>query len=83
MRVFRPLPPHDRVIINPGNATPLTLDVGDPRLPPLLSLTATAAASSRSLSSPGGSIAECGEGDRLHPAVPGNRARLCRLDCGR
>ena len=24
VRVFRPLPPHDRVIINPGNATPLT-----------------------------------------------------------
>jgi hypothetical protein len=30
VRVFRPLPPHDRVIINPGNATPLTIDVGDP-----------------------------------------------------
>ena len=30
VRVFRPLPPHDRVIINPGNATPLTLNVGDP-----------------------------------------------------
>ena len=29
VRVFRPLPPHDRVIINPGNATPLTLNVGD------------------------------------------------------
>ena len=29
VRVFRPLPPHDRVIINP-NATPLTLNVGDP-----------------------------------------------------
>ena len=29
MRVFRPLPPHDRIIINPGNATPLTLNVGD------------------------------------------------------
>ena len=28
VRVFRPLPPHDRVIINPGNATPLYLDVG-------------------------------------------------------
>lgn len=30
VRVFRPLPPHDRVIINPGNATPLSLNVGDP-----------------------------------------------------
>jgi|GEM_PF-3616587 len=29
VRVFRPLPPHDRVIINPGNATPVTIDVGD------------------------------------------------------
>ena len=28
VRVFRPLPPHDRVIINPGNATPLYLNVG-------------------------------------------------------
>jgi len=31
VRVFRPLPPHDRVIINPGNATPITIDVGDTR----------------------------------------------------
>jgi len=30
VRVFRPLPPHDRVIINPNSATPLTLNVGDP-----------------------------------------------------
>jgi hypothetical protein len=30
VRVFRPLPRHDRVIINPNNATPVTLDVGDP-----------------------------------------------------
>jgi hypothetical protein len=29
VRVFRPLPPHDRVIINPGNATPVTITVGD------------------------------------------------------
>jgi len=29
VRVFRPLPPHDRVIINPNNATPLTLNIGD------------------------------------------------------
>ena len=28
VRVFRPLPRHDRVIINP-NATPLTLNIGD------------------------------------------------------
>jgi hypothetical protein len=28
VRVFRPLPPHDRVIINPGNATPIHLGVG-------------------------------------------------------
>jgi hypothetical protein len=25
VRVFRPLPPHDRVIINPGGQTPLSL----------------------------------------------------------
>jgi len=31
VRVFRPLPPHDRIIINPNNATPLTIDVGDSR----------------------------------------------------
>jgi hypothetical protein len=31
VRVFRPLPPHDRVIINPGNATPITIDIGDAR----------------------------------------------------
>ena len=29
VRVFRPLPPHDRVIINPGGQTPLSLNVGD------------------------------------------------------
>jgi hypothetical protein len=29
VRVFRPLPPHDRVIINPGNATPVQLNIGD------------------------------------------------------
>ena len=28
VRVFRPLPPHDRIIINPGNATPIGIDVG-------------------------------------------------------
>ena len=28
VRVYRPLPPHDRVIINPGNATPIGIDVG-------------------------------------------------------
>jgi hypothetical protein len=27
VRVFRPLPPHDRVIINPGNATPVYLGI--------------------------------------------------------
>ena len=31
VRVFRPLPPHDRVIINPGNATPIAIDVGGTR----------------------------------------------------
>ena len=31
VRVFRPLPHHDRVIINPNN-TPVTLEVGDPRV---------------------------------------------------
>ena len=28
VRVFRPLPPHDRIIINPDNATPIGSDVG-------------------------------------------------------
>jgi hypothetical protein len=27
VRVFRPLPPHDRVIINPGSKTPLSLGI--------------------------------------------------------
>ena len=31
VRVFRPLPRHDRIIINPGNATPLNIEVGDTR----------------------------------------------------
>jgi hypothetical protein len=31
VRVFRPLPPHDRIIINPGNATPVGIDVGTGR----------------------------------------------------
>ena len=31
VRVFRPLPRHDRIIINPGNATPLNVEVGDTR----------------------------------------------------
>ena len=31
VRVFRPLPPHDRIIINPGNATPINIDVGGGR----------------------------------------------------
>lgn len=29
VRVFRPLPPHDRVIINPGNAAPVHVGVGN------------------------------------------------------
>ncbi len=29
VRVFRPLPPHDRVVINPGGKTPLHLWIGD------------------------------------------------------
>jgi hypothetical protein len=29
VRVFRPLPPHDRVIINPGNKTPLSLAISE------------------------------------------------------
>ena len=29
VRVFRPLPPHDRVIINPGGQTPLHLYIGE------------------------------------------------------
>ena len=32
VRVFRPLPRHDRVIVNPNNATPITLEVGDPNV---------------------------------------------------
>jgi hypothetical protein len=32
VRVFRPLPPHDRIIINPGNATPINIDVGSRRM---------------------------------------------------
>ncbi len=31
VRVFRPLPPHDRVILHPTNATPVNIEVGDPR----------------------------------------------------
>ena len=30
VRVFRPLPPHDQVIIDPGYATPRNVDVGNP-----------------------------------------------------
>mgnify|MGYP003345006222 CR=1 FL=1 len=29
VRVFRPLPPHDKVIINPGGATPLSLGIAE------------------------------------------------------
>ena len=29
VRVFRPLPPHSRVVINPGGTTPLHLSIGD------------------------------------------------------
>jgi hypothetical protein len=32
VRVFRPLPRHDRVIVNPGNRTPVTLEIGDPHV---------------------------------------------------
>ncbi len=31
VRVFRPLPPHERVIINPGGATPLSLGFEEKR----------------------------------------------------
>lgn len=31
VRVFRPLPPHDRVIINPGNKTPVSLNFAETR----------------------------------------------------
>jgi hypothetical protein len=31
VRVFRPLPPHDRVIINPGGRTPLNLSYEEQR----------------------------------------------------
>ena len=31
VRVFRPLPRHDRVIVNPGR-TPITLEIGDPHV---------------------------------------------------
>lgn len=30
VRVFRPLPRHDRVIINPSGRTPLSLGINDP-----------------------------------------------------
>ena len=30
VRVFRPLPRHDRVIINPAGRTPLSLGINDP-----------------------------------------------------
>ena len=29
VRVFRPLPAHERVIINPNNATPINIEVGE------------------------------------------------------
>ena len=32
VRVFRPLPRHDRVIVNPDNRTPITLEIGDPHM---------------------------------------------------
>jgi len=32
VRVFRPLPRHDRVIVNPGRQTPITLEIGDPHV---------------------------------------------------
>jgi hypothetical protein len=32
VRVFRPLPRHDRVIVNPDNRTPITLEIGDPNV---------------------------------------------------
>ena len=37
VRVFRPLPRHDRIIINPGDQTPVGIDVGTgaPQLPRL------------------------------------------------
>jgi hypothetical protein len=31
VRVFRPLPPHDRIIINPGGKTPLSLSYNESR----------------------------------------------------
>ena len=34
VRVFRPLPRHDRVIINPNGRTPLSLGVNDPGYAP-------------------------------------------------
>jgi hypothetical protein len=30
VRVFRPLPRHDRIIVNPEGKTPLSLEFGDP-----------------------------------------------------
>ena len=32
VRVFRPLPPHRQVIINPGSRTPLSLAIADERI---------------------------------------------------
>ncbi|MCC7251226.1 hypothetical protein [Hyphomicrobium sp.] len=33
VRVFRPLPPEGHVIVNPGNRTPLSLNVYEPGVP--------------------------------------------------
>lgn len=33
VRVFRPLPPDGHVIVNPGNRTPLSLNVYEPAVP--------------------------------------------------
>lgn len=33
VRVFRPLPPDNHVIVNPGNRTPMSLNVYEPGVP--------------------------------------------------
>lgn len=44
VRVFRPLPPHDRVIINPGSKTPLSLGIRTATMPTTTTTTMRASA---------------------------------------
>ncbi len=55
VRVFRPLPPTRRVIVNPGGATPLTLSIQDVRITEERMGGAPSASASASASSSGAS----------------------------